>query len=155
MKNRIDWSIGLGIIILLVSLLMAGIGNKDRQIIPAKASEENLPVKIIEKVVYQEPETIDEYIKFVFGEDYDKAMLLLKGKGPGTCAENPKLKWDAQNYNSDGSVDIGVFQINTYWQQVQAKWLYNWKVNVQIAHQLFEENENSFKLWTCGKVYGI
>lgn len=106
------------------------------------------------EVVYVEPQTIEDFIKYTFGPDADKAMLLLKGQGEGTCAENRHLNWDVQNYNADGSVDIGVFQVNSYWQKVQPKFLYNWRVNVLIAKQLFDES-GSFKLWSCGKWYGI
>jgi len=114
---------------------------------------------VIEKVIYQEPETVEEYIKYVFGEDYPKAMLLLKGDGsPNACAENRTLNPKALNDNTTWGgrgKDWGVFQINDSWQGVQSKFLLNYKINIQIAHQLFEENGKSFKLWTCGKVYEI
>lgn len=106
------------------------------------------------EVVYVEPATIEAYIEYVFGPVFPKAMLLLKGRGEGTCAENRYLKWDAQNYNADGSIDIGVFQINSKWQKVQVKFLYNWRINVLIAKQLYDES-GSFKLWSCGRYYGI
>lgn len=113
---------------------------------------------IEEKVVYVAPETVEDYIKYVFEEDADKAFLLLKGRGDGTCAENRYLDPNALNDNTEWGgrgKDWGVFQINDSWQKVQSKFLLNYKVNIEIAHQLFEENGKSFKLWTCGKVYGI
>ncbi len=106
------------------------------------------------EVIYVEPATIEAYISYVFGPAFPKAMLLLKGQGEGSCAENRELKWDAQNYNADGSVDIGVFQVNSKWQKISVKWLYNWRINVLIAKQLYDES-GSFKLWSCGKYYGI
>ena len=121
----------------------------------AKAQEESAKVD----VVYVEPSDVDSYIKYIFGKDYNKAMLLLKGDGSkGACAENRELNPNAKNDNTEWGgrgIDWGVFQINDSWQGVKSKWLLNWKVNVQIAHQLYVENGNSFKLWTCGKVYGI
>ena len=90
---------------------------------------------------------IAEYIRTVFRSDARKAFLLL------SC-ENAKLNPSAVNTAGNspaGSRDIGVFQINEYWQGVQGKFLFNWKINVEIAHQLYMENGKSFKLWSCGK----
>lgn len=103
-----------------------------------------------------EHEQIVAYIEKIFGKDAPKAFLLLHGNGK-CSGENGSLNPDAQNYNSDSihSVDIGVFQINNYWQKVQPKFLYNWKINIEIAHQLYKENGNKFNLWTGGKCQGI
>lgn len=97
---------------------------------------------------YQE---IDAEIKRVFGEDYDKAKKVL------SC-ENSSLNPSAVNTAGNvpaGSRDIGVFQINEYWQATQGKFLFNWKINIQIAHQLFTENGKQFNLWTCGRKLGV
>lgn len=154
MKKEIPASTGFAILVFFLSIVACGHGKLQVKATETK-DDPSVVIKEVEKIVYQEPDEVEEYIKYVFEEDADKAFLVLKGKGDGTCAENRGLKWDAQNHNSDGSTDIGIFQINTKWQKIQAKWLFNWKVNVQIAHQLFEESGKSFKLWTCGKVYGI
>lgn len=94
---------------------------------------------------------IADYIRQVFGKDADLAFRVL------SC-ENSALRPDAVNTagnSPEGSRDIGVFQINEYWQRTQGKFLFNWRINVEIAHQLFEENGKSFKLWTCGRKLGI
>lgn len=85
-------------------------------------------------------EQISAYIKKVFGKDSDKAFKLLK-------CENPSLDPLAVSSTND----YGIFQINEYWQKTQSKFLKNWKVNIEIAHQLYVENNNSFKLWSCNK----
>lgn len=90
---------------------------------------------------------IIDYIAYTFENEATTAMKLLE-------CENRSLNPSAVHVNDDGSKDIGVFQISEKWQQVQAKFLKNWKVNIEIAHQLFRENGN-FKLWTCGKRLGI
>jgi len=145
-----------GIILLTFILGMKFQANSDRietlttQLAQAKEAKE--------KVVYIEPSDVDSYIKYIFGPDYSKAMLLLKGKGGDSCAENRNLDPNAVNDNTWwGGVgqDIGVFQISSVYQKVQPKFLYDYKVNIRIAYQLFKESGNSFKLWTCGKVYGI
>ncbi len=107
------------------------------------------------EVIYVEPATIEAYIEYVFGPAFPKAMLLLKGTGGDSCAENRNLDPLAINDNTTwGGVgrDIGVFQINSKWQKVQVKFLYNWRINVLIAKQLYDES-GSFKLWSCGRYY--
>jgi len=98
-----------------------------------------------------EHDQIVGYIKQVFGSDSDKAFELLTSPA---CHENRTLNPDAVNLNSDGSRDYSIFQINDRWQGVQGKFLLNWKVNVLIAKQLFDES-HSFKMWVCGQRLGI
>lgn len=91
---------------------------------------------------------IKAYIYQVFGQDGgNKAMKLL------SC-ENHSLNPNATNYNSDsvGSIDRGVFQINNYWQKIDnPAFLYDYKINVLIAHNIYVRDGYSFKLWTCGR----
>jgi len=90
-------------------------------------------------------------IEQVFGSDSPKAFKLL------SC-ENSSLNPDAVNTAGNypaGSRDIGVFQINEYWQKVNAKFLFNSDINIRMAYQLYKENGNSFRLWTCGRKFGI
>jgi hypothetical protein len=100
-------------------------------------------------------------IRRVFGEDYDKAMTLLQGKGSGTCAENKHLNPEAINDNTTwGGVgqDIGIFQINTHWQgfnQNSVRFLKNYKINIQVAKQIFDESGGNFSRWTCGREFKI
>jgi len=98
-----------------------------------------------------EHDQIVGYIKQVFGTDSDKAFELLTSP---TCHENRTLDPDAVNVNADGSRDYSIFQIDDRWQGVQGKFLLNWKVNVLIAKQLFDES-HSFKMWTCGQALQI
>ena len=98
-----------------------------------------------------EHDQIVGYIKQVFGTDADKAFELLTSP---VCHENRSLDPDAVNLNSDGSRDYSIFQVNDRWQGVRGKFLLNWKVNVLIAKQLFDES-HSFKMWVCGQRLGI
>ena len=91
-----------------------------------------------------------KYIEQVFGSDADTAFQLL------SC-ENHSLNRDAVNTAGNspvGSRDIGVFQVNEFWQKVQGKFLFNWKTNIEIAHDIFVANGN-FQVWTCGRTLGI
>lgn len=104
--------------------------------------------------------SIEDKIRQVFKEHTWKAMLLLQGNGTdGACAENKTLNPTALNDNTKwGGVgkDWGVFQINDKWQGVSnTKFLKDPDINIRMAWRLYEDNGYSFKLWTCGKVYGI
>lgn len=101
-------------------------------------------------------EEIEDYVRQKFGKDADKAFLLLKGKGEGTCAENRNLDPKAVNVNKDGSRDFGLFQINSRFHPVFKLNLHkDWRANVDYAYRMFENDRRSFKRWTCGKIYRI
>lgn len=96
-------------------------------------------------------EGVEEIIREVFGKHSDKAFKLLE-------CENKSLNPNAVNTAGNtpaGSRDIGVFQINEYWQGVNAKFLFDPELNVRIAWKIYEDSGYSFKMWTCGKKYGI
>lgn len=105
-------------------------------------------------------EQIRQEIIEVFGEHADKAFLLLQGEG---CAENRALNPNALNDNTAwGGVgkDYGIFQINDYWQGVRhegkaEQFLFDPSINIRIAWRLYEDDNYSFKLWTCGRYHGI
>lgn len=98
-----------------------------------------------------EQQQIRDYIIEVFGADSDKAFALL---GCENAKLNPKAVNTAGN-SPAGSRDIGVFQINEYWQQVNGRFLFDWKINVQIAYKIYVDNGRSFERWTCGRKLGI
>jgi hypothetical protein len=104
---------------------------------------------------------IEQEIYDVFGEKgYLKAMVLLKGRGEGTCAENHTLNPDAVNINSDGSKDYGIFQLNSNWHGFNKpvnneRYLYDPSINIRIAYKIYKASGESFNLWTCGRQYGL
>jgi hypothetical protein len=98
-----------------------------------------------------ETEAIREEIRNTFGEHADKAFKVLSCEN---ASLNPKAVNTAGN-SPEGSRDMGIFQINEYWQGVHAKFLLNWKTNIRLAYQIFEENGYSFERWTCGRKFGI
>lgn len=95
-----------------------------------------------------EHQQIINYINEVFGKDAPKAFKLLT-----ECGENKALNPLAVNWNNDqyNSQDFGVFQINNHWQGVSGRFLKNWKVNIEVAHQIYTESGNNFHLWTGGR----
>lgn len=118
------------------------------------------PTPQVEKIITPTPQKNEEvrsYIREVFKEDYDKAMLLLSGNekcGGENKSLNPKAV-NTEGNTPKGSRDIGVFQINEYWQDVNAKFLFDYKINIQIAHKIYKDSGNTFKMWSTGKCIGI
>jgi hypothetical protein len=126
------------------------------------------PTPTPEPVITPEPEVvkpsneIEEYIYAVFGqEDGVQALRVLKGDGIGyqlggkiycKTGENPTLNPLATNQNNNGSVDRGIFQINSIHGRGELD--YDYKENVKFAHKLYTQSGNSFKPWTCGKLVG-
>lgn len=111
---------------------------------------------IIEEV--KKDYTIEEYIKVKFGKDADKAFLLLKGKGEGTCAENRTLNPNLINDNTTWGgvgIDRGYWQINSFFHpEVSDECAKDVKCSTDYAYKLFKQRGN-FSAWTCGRYYGI
>ena len=100
---------------------------------------------------------VEEYIYEVFGEHYDKAMILLKGKDGG-CAENRGLNPYAVNDNTTwGGVgrDRGVFQINDVYHPLTDEQAFDYKQNVDYAWRMYKNDNFTFRRWTCGRHWGI
>ncbi len=102
-----------------------------------------------------EREEIRKEIVEVFGSHSDKALLLL------SC-ENGSLNPLAINHNNDEvkSTDYGIFQINSFWQGIRhdgkaKQFLLDPHINIRIAWRLYQDDGYSFKLWTCGRKFGI
>jgi len=128
---------------------------------PTEASKPTEAPKITE--VKEAPKTqkeeIEAYIREVFGKDADKALLLLKGRGEGTCAENRNLDPNAVNDNTwwgGKGKDWGIFQINDAYHPVYKLNLHkDWKANVRYAYRMFVNDGHSFRRWTCGRYWGL
>jgi hypothetical protein len=92
---------------------------------------------------------VDAEVAQVFGAHYGKARRLL-------ACENPALDPLAVNVNHDGSRDIGVFQINSYWQGVSNEaFLKDYRINIRIAWNIYEHSNHTFALWSCGRKLDI
>ncbi len=122
---------------------------------PLSAKEYVTVEKEVERIVYKQPEMVEDKIRAVFGEHAEKAIKLL------TC-ENPNHNSRAVNYNNDSrkTRDLGIFQINDYWQGIRHsgkadQFLFDPDINIQIAWILYRDSGYSFELWTCGRKMGI
>jgi hypothetical protein len=118
-----------------------------------------VPVEQIqaEEVFTSEQDEIKAEIKLVFGEHYEDAMKLLTD---ATCHENLQLDPSAVHVNSDGTRDMGVFQINEHWQGFEhggkaQQFLLDPNVNIRLAWRIYEDNGYTFSAWSCGQLLGI
>ena len=96
----------------------------------------------VEKPVTQRDQIID-YIYQVFGDQADNAFKVL-------ACENHGLNPNAQGHNTDGSVDTGIFQVNSI-HGVPASYLKNWRVNVDVAYQIYKGS--GWGAWSCATIY--
>jgi len=95
---------------------------------------------------------IADEVRAVFGTHAEDAFKVLQCEN---SALNPKAINTAGNY-PEGSADVGVFQINEYWQKVgNRNFLTDYKINIRIAWNIYSRDGYSFKLWSCGKRLGI
>lgn len=99
-----------------------------------------------------EQQQIISYIKEVFGPSSSKAFQVLSCENK---ALNPNAFHDNEKWGQGLGRDWGVFQINDHWQGVSGRFLKNWKVNVEVAYQIYKESGYNFHLWTCGRRIGI
>lgn len=133
------------LVLIMIAVSVVGYNAKQNQVIVNAAELIYItPTPFIENPT-KDQQTISDYIKEVFGKDADRAFKLLE-------CENRSLNPNAVNTAGNtpaGSRDIGVFQINEYWQGVNGKFLFNPKINVQIAYQIFKDSGYSFKMWAC------
>lgn len=93
--------------------------------------------EVVETVVLSEKEQIIQYITQVFGKDAPDAFNIL-------YCENRGLRPDAVNYNRNGSIDEGIFQINSIHKQTD---MTNWKKNIDFAYKLFKRG--GWSQWSC------
>lgn len=129
--------------------------------------KQKMPVKVLAietqviptptPILTEKDQIIAEIIK-VFGENSDKAFLLLLGKDNSSCAENRMLDPKAVNNNVKwGGVgrDCGIFQVNDYYHPYSCEEMKNWKLNISYAYRMYVNDNYTFIRWTCGKEYEI
>jgi hypothetical protein len=103
------------------------------------------PVEVKAQEVTYPP--VEEYIRLKFGVYADKAVTMLK-----TC-ENKQLNPTAINWNSNGTWDFGLFQVNQVHGYSQEQ-LSDYKFNTDIAWKIFERAGFQFTDWTCAYAVG-
>jgi len=93
-----------------------------------------------------EKQQIMAYIVEVFGDDAADAITVIN-----KC-ENNAFNPKATNHNRNGSIDRGVFQLNSaYWGGEE---LFDWKTNVDVAYKVFTRAGKKWTPWTCAHTVG-
>jgi hypothetical protein len=105
------------------------------------------------------PSDIQGYIHYKFGEHASDALKVLTGSGNGSCAENITLSAHTDNDNRTWGgigVDRGYWQINSFYHpNVSDSCARDVKCSTDYAYEMWKNDGESFKRWTCGRVYGI
>jgi len=93
-----------------------------------------------------EKQQIMAYIVEVFGDDAANAITVIN-----KC-ENHAFNPKATNHNRNGSIDRGIFQLNSaYWGGEE---LFDWKTNVDVAYKVFTRAGKKWTPWTCAHTVG-
>lgn len=83
-----------------------------------------------------------ELIKRYFGDDTYRAVRVAH-------CESRLIQWK-RNTNKDGSVDVGMFQINQYWHGHRGD-LTDIEENVRVAKEIYDEQ--GWNPWICYQLY--
>jgi len=89
---------------------------------------------------------IEQYICEVFEDDYEDAMKILSCENKGL---SPLAINDA---NSNGSTDVGIFQINSI-HGFTVEEMQDYRANINFAHKLFKRD--SWSAWACSHKLNI
>lgn len=95
---------------------------------------------------YGAPDYIVDLVVKYFGDEAQNALKIV-----GTC-ENKRWNTTAVNHNRNGSVDSGLFQINSIHGYSQ-EYLFNPENNIKAAKKIF--NGRGWTSWSCSEVLGI
>lgn len=92
-----------------------------------------------------EKQQIMIYIVTKFGDRSHQAIAML-----AKC-ENSELDPYATNHNRNGTIDRGIFQINSIHGGEE---MFDWKTNIDKAYEIYSAHDNTFYAWSCGDVAG-
>ena len=107
------------------------------------------PTKIQKKTEKPTPDEVKTYILEVFGEKAGKEAIKLVGE-----CENSTFDQSRTNHNRNGSIDYGIFQINSIHTKKRGrKFIYDWRENVKVAKQIYDEQ--GWRPWSCAYVLGV
>lgn len=106
------------------------------------------PVVVVEEKNkdYTEKQMILDYIVEVFGDDSADAITLIN-----KC-ENHAFNPHAENWNSNGTWDAGVFQVNEI-HGYSMEEMKDWKLNIEVAKKIFDAS--GWSAWSCSEAIGV
>lgn len=99
----------------------------------------------VDRTFDSEKQQILGYIVEVFGDDSVDAINVV-------YCENRGLRPDAENWNSNGTWDAGIFQVNQIHGQSMED-MKDWKKNIDFAYKLFKRG--GWSQWSCSHRIGV
>lgn len=122
------------------------LAGQTAQAVATSSAGEVVEVRKAEAASPTEKQEVLQYIVEVFGDDADKAIWMAR------CESG--LRKDAINTkNRNGSVDYGVFQINSvHIKRHGDEFTKDWRENVRVAKKIYDEQ--GFRPWVCAKAIG-
>lgn len=141
-----NWALVIILIELALIAALIGFWHKQRTL-QAEASG-YFKSLTIERLTGVEANTTQQqqiiaYIKEVFGSQANNAFKVL------SC-ENHSLNPKARGISPNGSIDSGIFQINSV-HKIPERYLYDWRTNIDVAHQIYLDS--GWGAWACVTVY--
>lgn len=92
---------------------------------------------------------IVKYITEKFGDRAADAIVIIR-----TC-ENSTFDQSRTNHNNNGTVDYGVFQVNSiHEKRYGGAFKTDWKANVDVAYEIYKSAGEKFTPWTCAHKIG-
>lgn len=101
---------------------------------------------------------------YIYSKSWDKSIALRLAKSENgwndgkkfDCAKIPQKKDGSIAYNPDGTYDVGIFQINNYWQRFNLREagltiedMKDCKKNIDFAYRVYVDRNNSFSAWSA------
>jgi hypothetical protein len=159
----ISYSILL-IVILITSVISYHYGKKEGKVIAVDFTVNTLPVDEREPKYKIMPKEVSNYICDMcdeLGMDSDLTVARL-------MVENPEFNPEATHRNENGTIDVGLFQLNDYylWTTFKTRYWFdniqldpfNWKHNTYIAlHHMkylddkFKVQDDAIMAYNCGE----
>jgi hypothetical protein len=84
---------------------------------------------------------IENYIKTKFGKDGERALKI------AYCES--RLEQNAIHENKNGSVDRGIYQLNTIHKGISNECAFNAKCNIDASYQIYLKQK--FQPWVCAR----
>ena len=114
--------------------------NESNKCMTAYQRSEGAYNEVVSMILTPDNNSPESIIDRVFGKDAPEAKKVF------TCESH--LKADATHKNNDGSLDVGIAQINSV-HSIPESYLKNPMINILVAKQIFDAQ--GWNPWTCKK----
>lgn len=126
---------------------LGGEGNQVKEEVGAIQVVVTTPAPTTPPAPTTQRQEIENYVREVFGDDAERGLRMLE-----EC-ENRTLGVDRINWNSNGTWDFGLWQINQVHGYTREQ-LADYKFNTDVAYKIFVNAGYSYSPWTCAETAG-